>query len=283
MNNPPDLKGLNLYFPQWQGSTRKHIYHGAKLLHEKLQSTLPFLEVHVDEDSTLEQAHNVEGFAVIRAQLAEAHQQLQMHQPQQVRTLGGDCGVEVAPLGYLNHVYAGDLAVLWLDAHGDLNTPDSSPSKHFHGMPLRHLLGEGTPALMDLVPTPLRPEQVLLCGVRELDAPEQAYIDHAGITRISVDRLATDGQHVNNIIEQRGFKHVYVHFDVDALDPAAFPHSDYPTPHGLRIADLRKLLRNLKQVVGFTLTEFAPKPGYPLDGVEAIIGIFTDVMQSFAQ
>jgi arginase len=50
-----------------------------------------------------------------------------------VVTVGGTCGVEAAPVAYLNERYAGDLAIVWFDAHGDLNAPDTSPSGHFHG------------------------------------------------------------------------------------------------------------------------------------------------------
>ena len=57
--------------------------------------------------------------------------------------IGGTCGAEIAPVAYLNNHYESDLAILWFDAHGDLNTPKTSLSGHFHGMVLRTLLGEG--------------------------------------------------------------------------------------------------------------------------------------------
>ena len=60
--------------------------------------------------------------------------------PDIVVTVGGTCGVEAAPVAYLNERYDGNLAVVWFDGHGDLNSPATSPSGHFHGMVLRTLL-----------------------------------------------------------------------------------------------------------------------------------------------
>ncbi len=63
--------------------------------------------------------------------------------PDKISTIGGDCAVEIMPISYLNKIYQEDLCIIYIDAHADLNTPESSPSKAFHGMPLRTLLGEG--------------------------------------------------------------------------------------------------------------------------------------------
>ena len=68
----------------------------------------------------------------------------ELAKPSRVFTVGGDCGVEVQPVSHASACYPG-LAVVWFDAHADLNCPSSSPSGHFHGMPVRTLLGEGPP------------------------------------------------------------------------------------------------------------------------------------------
>ena len=61
--------------------------------------------------------------------------------PDKILTVGGGCGIEIPIVSYFSEKYK-NLDVLWFDAHGDLNTPESSPSKYFHGMPLRFLLEE---------------------------------------------------------------------------------------------------------------------------------------------
>ena len=100
-----------------------------------------------------------------------------------VVTVGGTCGVEAAPVAYLNEQYDGDLAIVWFDAHGDLNAPATSPSGHFHGMVLRTLLGEGPHEYVGELRRPLRPAQLFLAGTRDLDPEESAYILRAGRSR----------------------------------------------------------------------------------------------------
>ncbi|MBV1909658.1 MAG: arginase family protein [Kangiellaceae bacterium] len=63
--------------------------------------------------------------------------------PSRIMKVGRSCGAKAAPVSYLDNIDKGQTAIIWFDAHGDLNTPESSPSGHFHGMVLRTLLGEG--------------------------------------------------------------------------------------------------------------------------------------------
>lgn len=60
-----------------------------------------------------------------------------------IATLDGDCGVDMIPISYLNKKYKGGLGILWIYAHADIHTLESSPSQNFHGMPIRILMGEG--------------------------------------------------------------------------------------------------------------------------------------------
>lgn len=83
------------------------------------------------------------GYKEVLKQLKNACTLIDGVKPDTIFTVGGDCGVELLSVSYLNKRYNGALAVIWFDAHGDLNTPASSPIKKFHGMPLRALLGEG--------------------------------------------------------------------------------------------------------------------------------------------
>ena len=82
-----------------------------------------------------------------------------------------------------------DLAVVWFDAHPDLNTVESSPSGAFSGMVLRTLLGDGVDALVPS--TPLAPDRLVLAGARSVDDGEDAYLESSGIARVGVDALDT--------------------------------------------------------------------------------------------
>jgi arginase len=96
--------------------------------------------------------------------------------------LGGDHSVALGTLGGLASA-RGPGGVLWLDAHGDLNTPETSPSGNVHGMPLAAALGRaGEDFASDILPLPaLDPERVMLVGVRSLDEGERALVHETGI------------------------------------------------------------------------------------------------------
>ncbi|MEP6477895.1 MAG: arginase family protein [Rhodoglobus sp.] len=176
-----------------------------------------------------------------------------------VVTIGGDCGVELAAIGHcLKQVTAGeDVAVVWLDAHPDLNTPESSTSKAFHGMVLRTLLGEGAGSL---VPSAILPkERLILAGVRAADEAEDAYAKSAGLVSIGVDDLTP--KRLVAAIAATGAASVYLHIDLDVLDPGDFIGLGYPEPFGVTGEELVALVKAVKAkfpLAGAGITEFAP-------------------------
>ena len=170
-------------------------------------------------------------------------------------TAGGDCGVEVAPIEQALARHGDGLVVVWFDAHGDLNTPESSPSGAFHGMVLRTLLGSGPASLAPR--KVLRPSQVVLAGVRALDPAEKEYIEGAGIAHVDVPSLAS----LPSVVAWTGAKAVYIHIDLDVLDPASFDAVGYPEPAGVTVAQLATAVRELTtrfEVAGMGITEYAP-------------------------
>jgi arginase len=132
------------------------------------------------------------------------------------------------------------LGVIWFDAHGDLNTPETSPSGNEWGMPLRMIIDGGA----------VDPHDVALVGARNLDPPEADYIAAAGIhdqPDAVLDRVEC----------------VYVAIDVDVFEPSALAVF-MPEPGGPGIAELERELVQIRQsgtVVGVGLTGLAPEPG----------------------
>jgi arginase family enzyme len=172
-----------------------------------------------------------------------------------VITVGGDCGVEVAPIEAALARHGDGLVVVWFDAHGDLNTPESSPSGAFHGMVLRTLLGDGPAALAPR--RTLRPAQVVLAGTRALDAAEKEYIEEAGIAHVDVPSLAS----LPSVVAWAAAKAVYIHIDLDVLDPATFDAVGYPEPEGVTMSQLATAVRELTsrfELAGLGITEYAP-------------------------
>ena len=168
-----------------------------------------------------------------------------------VLTAGGDCGVELAPIAAARARHGAALTVLWVDAHPDVSTPETLPSGSFHAMVLRTLLGDGAAALVPA--EPLAPEQVVMAGVRSYVPGQREYLAAAGIRQHGVSELerALDGL----------AGPVYVHVDLDVLDPAAFGATGYPEPGGPSVARVVDLIAGVGDIVGASITEHAPPPG----------------------
>lgn len=250
-----------LFFPQWQGAGQgNRIDEPARLLMDALRPSLdmrPVSEIALDPSGTLELEQGIWGRTAILRQMTAARDLLIENAPERVFTVGGDCGIEVIPVAYLNSRYD-DFALVWLDGHADLNTPETSPSGTFHGMPLRVLMGEGDPAFTALVPKPLTPQQVIMGGVRDLDPAERDYIERHGILNLPVGtpdiaaRLTAE-------LKRRGIQHIYIHFDLDTLDPAAAPVMHYPAADGFTLevaAGIVDALAASFAVAGMSITEY---------------------------
>ena len=143
--------------------------------------------------------------------------------PERPLVLGGCCCTHIGAAEGLAARHS-RVAVVWLDAHGDLNTPESSPSGNPWGMPLRMLIESGAVGIDD----------VCLVGARNLDPPEEDFIAQAGL------RLGEDG--IAGAIA--GTAGVYVALDCDSLDEAEVS-SFMPEPGGLRVAHVERIFRGL--------------------------------------
>jgi arginase len=175
-----------------------------------------------------------------------------------VITVGGDCAVDIAPIAAARARYGDLLTVLWIDAHPDVYSPQTLPSGAFHGMVVRALLGDGPPGLTP--EQPLAPRQVIIAGERAGDVSEHEYLAEAGLRRYGVDDLerVLDGLHGP----------VYLHVDLDVLEPTVFGSTCYPEPDGVRPERLIDLVSRVDDIVGAAITEHAPA-GDDVDAGEA--------------
>jgi len=151
--------------------------------------------------------------------------------------LGGDHSIALGTLGGLASVY-GPGAVLWLDAHGDLNTPETTPSGNVHGMPLGAALGRDPASFAsDAWPLPaLDPAHVVLIGVRSLDEGERAFVRESGIgvhTMSELDRRGIEPVMQEALERVEGAPFVHVSLDMDVVDPDMTPGVGTPVRGGL--------------------------------------------------
>lgn len=251
-------KHMNLFFPQWQGAGRtKELLTGAWQIRDRYATVKDYLAVPVSEEENKEIENDILGYKYILQQLKQAKAVIAAECPNSIFTVGGGCDVEIVTVSYLNDLFNGDLSVIWIDAHGDLNTPETSPSKCFHGMPLRTLMGDGNAQMIETAFSKPNSSQLVLIGQRDLDLPEQEYIKQNNIevfepSRFSVERIV-------RAIRSKGSKNLYIHIDLDVLDFDEFPYVMVPAPDGLKTDQLAGLLEELKRefhIAGLSLLEY---------------------------
>jgi arginase len=159
------------------------------------------------------------------------------------------------------------LGLIWLDAHGDLNTPASSHSGNVHGMPLAHLLGHGDPAMASIAtPSPaVRPENVAIVGVRDLDQAEREHIrdwklraftmreiDERGLLAVMRDAIEIAG---------RGTGGIHLSVDADWLDPTEAPGVGTPVRGGATWREghlAMEMINDSRQLVAMDIVENNP-------------------------
>jgi len=151
--------------------------------------------------------------------------------------LGGDHSVALGTLGGLAAAH-GSGGVLWIDAHSDINTPETSPSGNVHGMALAAALGlAGSEFESDAWPLPaVAPERVALIGTRQLDEGERRLLRDAGVrvyTMSEIDRIGIERAIREALDRVAGGGFVHVSFDMDVLDPVVAPGVGTPVRGGL--------------------------------------------------
>ncbi len=158
--------------------------------------------------------------------------------------VAGDCSIAMTTLPtVLRH--APETHVLWLDAHGDFNTPDTTPSGFLGGMCLAAACGKWDAGLSDETVDPAR---IIMCGVRDLDGREQVLVETSGVRSVRPSQLG----------DELDGKDVYVHLDLDVLDPTVMP-ALFPSDGGLSDAGLRTLLgevAGVTRLIGVEITAF---------------------------
>jgi arginase len=206
---------LNLIVPEWQGyGVSQEVAEAVNFLCSQLDLEHPEV-IDIDDRADGQIRHKVHHYDANLHHLKEIKKALLDKSPDQLFMLAGTCASEIIPISYLNQHYKGDLKVYWFDAHGDLNTPDSSPSNHFHGMPLRALLGDSVKEIQSEILSTLTYEQVTIVGGRDLDQVEKQFIHETDLIFIppsELDKLSQD-------LKNSKYSNAYLHLDLDVLDP----------------------------------------------------------------
>lgn len=177
--------------------------------------------------------------------------------------LGGDCMNAIGTAAGLRQALPSDFGIAWFDAHGDFNTPDTTLSGYLPGMPLACTCGYGLEDLRGMagLARPVALEQVIMLGVRDLDAPEKELLDSTPISYLNPDEVKAGRTAVAAGYHFAELEKVYLHIDIDVLDPAIAPGVNYVTSGGLTIAEVLDAVGEIRQhaeLAAVTLTAVNP-------------------------
>lgn len=261
--------------PLWQGSVSSRamsLADGAEAIRGDLpSSSTVVVEVPVEAGESL--GTGVRRYSTIR-RVRESTAQALAQVPDWALTIGGDCGSSLASVAHAVERTGGDLAVLWLDAHPDLNTPETSPSGGFGGMTLRAITGDGADGLALDEASRVAPGRLVLGGIRAIDDEERRFIDEHDVSLLTVEDLS-DPTAVIAELEATGASNVFVHIDLDVLDPSALAGLSYPMPFGIGAGELVALVREVVArfaVAGAAITGFTPSsPESAVDDLPTIL------------
>lgn len=245
-------KPIFLLMPAWQGSAAARamlLADGAEHLREDLPSSARF-DVPVPRHAGDALGTPVARLSSVLAARNAARELLQAHERPAI-TVGGDCASTLAGIEYASEQHPG-VAVLWFDAQPDLQEPTTSPTGAASGMALRHALGAGVADLDSRYP--VDPARVLLVGTRDADPEEQ----------LAMSELSIQTSHVSEVhhwLAASGATRLYIHIDLDVLDPSEFSSVHSSVPFGITVAELTATIRLAVSAVplaGAAICEFAP-------------------------
>jgi arginase len=201
--------------------------------------------------------------------------------------LGGDHSMAAGSIsGFIKAKQAyGRVGVLWIDAHPDLNTSQSSYSKAYHGMPARMLLGEGDKDFVDLAgkSPALEAENLFYIGVRDFDKAELEFLNEVHIGYFTDEQVNEMGafdalKHACESLLKHA-DHLFLSFDIDALVPEEVPATGTPVSGGISKKDLLPALREICasfEFEGIEITEYNPV----LDGRDITLETILQILDS---
>ncbi len=180
-----------------------------------------------------------------------------------VIAIGGDHAISMGTVAGLTG--GKRTGLVWVDAHADINTPQSSPSGNVHGMPVAHLLGFGDERFTSIWGgAAIRPEDLVYIGLRSVDEPERELLHELGVLAFSmkeIDRMGLARVAAKTVEHLSDLERVHVSFDADVLDPSLAPGVGTPVAGGLTYREahlLMELLADSGSVTSLDLVEVNP-------------------------
>ena len=239
----------------WYGSALSaSLTAGVRVLQDLFPAASSGCEVFVDTTVHSPKQHRVRDFEPYRNGLRAIRTILEERASDQLVLLGGGCAASIATVSYLKRCYR-RLRVIWIDAHGDLNTPESSASGYIHGMAIGVITSNAAHRLFFADEGALPYDRVALVGQKTLDPSESAAIERHSIRRFA----APDFGPLGTFCAAQSAP-VYVHLDLDAMHPAVYTNPKCDIRAGIdfdRLVLLLKTIADNAPIVGIAIVENA--------------------------
>lgn len=168
--------------------------------------------------------------------------------------LSGNCNTAVGTVAGLTASSGSPPVVCWLDAHGDFNTPETTPSGFLDGMAVAMLAGRCWKGMTSSVPgfVPVPESHIVMTGLRALDAIEEENVDNSAVHRVAIDDALPTIQSISP-------KQIYLHVDLDVFDPSVGTANGYAVSGGISRDDFMSLASGLRAMTGaMALTAYDP-------------------------
>jgi len=280
-------------FPLWRGQTRKGVQYGPAILESITREIVNTRYPMISNFINAKYLNNSNDHRSSTVGISDYFlKNLSFREPGKlILNLGGDHGIAMGTIPPMLVKYP-NLKVIWIDAHADINSPKTSMTGNFHGMPLyfiselcdgKHKYGTFGDKLF---PNKLLLKNLTYVGVRDMDAAEEEVLKKNNIRNYMQIEIANRGIRavVEEIIDKNNLNSnpVHISFDVDSIDPKYCPSTGTRSDNGLRVADVAELCRRIKQtgnLVSFDLVEFNPLIGDEND-VERTVSSIEEILES---
>ena len=199
-------------------------------------------------------------------------------------TIGGDHSIAVSTISAINDNYVKEnkkMSVIWVDAHSDINTPETSNSGNIHGMPVAFLLGLSKFKYVNFE-NYLTPKQIHYIGLRDVELEEFNILKKLNINYYTSQDVKTYG--ITNIIKQIKEKtendNIHISFDVDALDPVIMPNTGTSVSNGLNLNDAIQIIKHFDAKT-MDIVEFNPFISISKTDLEMSLFVVNNMISNF--
>lgn len=262
-------KTIRLVVPDWQAGSNPIYSLGSRILtaiapDNSHQTTLT-VPISLEGSARKNGVNNQDA---VKENFVNTKRVIAREQPSKIITLGGNYFVSQAPIDYLNGQMNNKMGIIWVDAHPDISNPRIFDNEH--AMVVANLLKKGDPLFNELVDHPLQPRQIFYAGLQEPTIDEQKRLTDLGVSFGGHHRLSLPA--TQDWARRNQFDSIYLHLDLDVLNPADFYSTYLNNPHLQNVpanaargdVDLATAFSFIKKInqhfklVGLTIAEYMP-------------------------